>query len=381
MSEHRLIVEADGGSRGNPGPAAYGAVVRAADTGEVLAEVARAIGETTNNVAEYRGVLAGLQAAHRIDSNAIVEARLDSKLVVEQMSGRWRIKNPVLKPLALEVQRIFPPGRVIYTWVPRAQNTHADRLVNQALDGYSDDEASAVDIRGWTSGAAMPIPEQAGAQLASPANQLAAWAPDLGTPTTLILVRHGQTSMTADHRFSGGGVEGPALDEIGRKQAARVAEVLTSARAVAVVSSPMLRARQTAQSIASLLGTPVRVDDSWRECDFGAWDGLNVTEIGEHYPAEVARLYKSTTFAPPGGESVDDVFRRVAVAKDTVIDRYSGHPVVVVTHATPIRAIIQSTLEAPSEALYRLQPAPGSMTEVEIYADGTTAIISFGWRP
>ncbi|HEY9408793.1 MAG TPA: reverse transcriptase-like protein, partial [Jiangellaceae bacterium] len=131
----RLIVEADGGSRGNPGPAAYGALVRDADTGAVLAEVGVAIGVATNNVAEYRGLIAGLEEARAIDPEAEVEARLDSKLVVEQMSGRWKIKNAAMKPLALEANRIFPPGQVTYTWVPRAQNSHADRLVNQALDG------------------------------------------------------------------------------------------------------------------------------------------------------------------------------------------------------------------------------------------------------
>src|SRR5690625_1437755 len=106
----RLIVEADGGSRGNPGPAAYGALVRDAETGEVLAETAETIGVATNNVAEYRGVLAGLHAAAAIDPDAEVEARLDSKLVVEQMSGRWKIKNQDLRPLALQVQRVLPPG-------------------------------------------------------------------------------------------------------------------------------------------------------------------------------------------------------------------------------------------------------------------------------
>jgi ribonuclease H / adenosylcobalamin/alpha-ribazole phosphatase len=135
VSGRRLIVEADGGSRGNPGPAAFGAVVRDAVTGAVLAEVAETLGVTTNNVAEYRGLIAGLQAARRIDPEASVEARLDSRLVVEQMSGRWKIKNAGLRPLALEANRILPAGRVAYTWVPRARNAHADRLLNAALDG------------------------------------------------------------------------------------------------------------------------------------------------------------------------------------------------------------------------------------------------------
>ena len=101
-----LVVEADGGSRGNPGPAAYGTVVRDGETGRVLVEVAETIGEATNNVAEYRGVLAGIQHALEVDPDARIEARLDSKLIVEQMSGRWAIKNAALRDLALAVRRL-----------------------------------------------------------------------------------------------------------------------------------------------------------------------------------------------------------------------------------------------------------------------------------
>lgn len=131
----RLIVEADGGSRGNPGPAAGGAVVRDADTGELLAECAEYIGTATNNVAEYRGLIVGLRAAHQIDSEAQVEVRMDSRLVVEQVSGRWKIKHENLRPLALEARSVFPGLRgVRLTWVPREANKDADRMVNQALD-------------------------------------------------------------------------------------------------------------------------------------------------------------------------------------------------------------------------------------------------------
>jgi ribonuclease H / adenosylcobalamin/alpha-ribazole phosphatase len=131
----RLLVEADGGSRGNPGLAGYGAVVRDAYTGEVLAEVSEAIGRATNNVAEYSGLLAGLRAAARLAPGAEAEIRMDSKLVVEQMSGRWQIKHPELRVLAAQAsQAARALGRVSYTWVPRERNTHADRLANQAMD-------------------------------------------------------------------------------------------------------------------------------------------------------------------------------------------------------------------------------------------------------
>ena len=131
----RLVVEADGGSRGNPGPAGYGAVVRDAATGDVLAEVSESIGRATNNVAEYSGLIAGLRAAAAITRDADVEVRMDSKLVVEQMSGRWQIKHPDMRPLAAKARETARGlGRVSYTWVPRARNAHADRLANQAMD-------------------------------------------------------------------------------------------------------------------------------------------------------------------------------------------------------------------------------------------------------
>ena len=131
----RLVVETDGGSRGNPGPAGYGAVVRDAATGEVLAELSDFLGHATNNVAEYSGLIAGLRAAAALAPGADVDVRMDSKLVVEQMSGRWQIKHPGMRPLAAQArQAVQSLGRVTYTWVPRSRNTHADRLANEAMD-------------------------------------------------------------------------------------------------------------------------------------------------------------------------------------------------------------------------------------------------------
>jgi ribonuclease H / adenosylcobalamin/alpha-ribazole phosphatase len=133
-SDRRLIVEADGGSRGNPGPAAYGAVVRDAQTSEVLAAEGLPIGRATNNVAEYRGLIAGLEMVRELDPTAALEVRMDSKLVIEQMAGRWKIKHSDMKSLALEAARLRP-ATVTWTWVPRELNKVADTLVNRALDG------------------------------------------------------------------------------------------------------------------------------------------------------------------------------------------------------------------------------------------------------
>src|SRR5512133_1084022 len=134
-SGSRLIVEADGGARGNPGPAAYGAVVRDAETSTVLAAEGLPIGYAKNNVAEYRGLIAGLEMARELDPTAALEVRMDSKMVIEKMAGRWKVRHPDLKPLALAAARLRPAD-VTWTWVPRELNTAADTLVNRALDGH-----------------------------------------------------------------------------------------------------------------------------------------------------------------------------------------------------------------------------------------------------
>ena len=156
-----LLVYADGGSRGNPGVAGYGAVVLDAATGALLAERAEPLGQASNNVAEYSGLIAGLRAAAEIDPGAEIEARLDSKLVVEQLSGRWKVKHADMRRLALEARDVVAAivaagGSVRYAWVPREQNTAADRLSNVAMDGDSvsrdlwrdSSEPSGADVSG-----------------------------------------------------------------------------------------------------------------------------------------------------------------------------------------------------------------------------------------
>ena len=130
----KLIIEADGGSRGNPGPAAYGCLVKDAQTNEVLFKEGKTLGITTNNVAEYSGLVAALVAAHAIDPNAQIEVRMDSKLVVEQMSGNWKIKHENMKGLVEKARNAFAQSQVKYVWVPREDNLEADTLLNIALD-------------------------------------------------------------------------------------------------------------------------------------------------------------------------------------------------------------------------------------------------------
>lgn len=128
-----LIVEADGGARGNPGPAAYGTVVRDGRTGALLAERAGFLGETTNNVAEYTGLLVGLELCASL-GDVRVDVRMDSKLVVEQMTGGWRIKHENMKRMAEQIRAVIDPAQVRYQWIPRDQNGAADALVNESLD-------------------------------------------------------------------------------------------------------------------------------------------------------------------------------------------------------------------------------------------------------
>ena len=134
MSDRELIVEADGGSRGNPGVAAGGSLVIDAATGEVLAEMGVYCGITTNNVAEYNGMIAGIRKALQIDPTAVLHVRLDSKLVVEQMSGRWKIKHPGMAELAAQAREILTGTPVSFEWIPRAENSRADRLANESMD-------------------------------------------------------------------------------------------------------------------------------------------------------------------------------------------------------------------------------------------------------
>lgn len=128
-----LIIEADGGSRGNPGIAGAGALVRDA-SGRILAARAKPLGRASNNVAEYTGLIEGLRLAREIDDSAEIEVRMDSKLVVEQMSGRWKIKHEDMRRLAAEASAVLPLMNLTFTWIPRAQNGDADALSNEAMD-------------------------------------------------------------------------------------------------------------------------------------------------------------------------------------------------------------------------------------------------------
>jgi ribonuclease HI len=129
-----LIIESDGGSRGNPGVSGSGSVVIDPSSGEILAEIGTYTGIASNNVAEYRGMIAGIRKALEIDPNASLHVRMDSKLVVEQMSGRWKIKHPDMADLAAEARGLLTGTPVSFEWIPRAENARADKLANEVMD-------------------------------------------------------------------------------------------------------------------------------------------------------------------------------------------------------------------------------------------------------
>jgi len=371
MAGRRFIVEADGGSRGNPGPAGYGAVVRDGDTGQIIAEAAEFIGHATNNVAEYKGLIAGLRAARELDPDAGVDVRMDSKLVVEQMSGRWKIKHPDMQPLAAEARTILPRSQVTYTWIPRERNKDADRLANEAMD-------AGKAGRQWEPKArpvpAAPVEEE----LPEPAAPKAGWAApaDLGTPTTFVLLRHGETPLTPEKRFSGSGGTDPALSEKGMWQAARAAEALAARGTVqAIVSSPMQRTRQTAEAVAIRLGLEVRIEEGLRELDFGDWEGLTFAEVQERHPDDLAAWLGSAKAKPTGGsESFTTLTHRIGVARDKILARHPGKTVLVVSHVSPIKTLVRLALGAPPDSLYRMELSAASFCAVQYYTDGNASL-------
>jgi probable phosphoglycerate mutase len=362
VSARRVIVEADGGSRGNPGAAGYGALVRDADTGELLREVAAGIGVASNNVAEYRGLIAGLEAA--IDLGAEdVEVRMDSKLVVEQMSSRWKVKHPDMQVLAKQAAALIRQlPAVHFTHIPRELNRHADRLANQALD----DQAAG---REWQ-------PRAAGSDTAAAPkavrNTLYGWSEPVAPATVVLLLRHGETPLSVEKRFSGRG--DAALTERGQAQAAAAASRLADAGIDVIVSSPLRRTQQTAAAVAEAIGLEVTVDDGFAETDFGAWEGSSFGEISKSAPGELRAWIDDPRIAPPGGESMVSTAARVAAARDRVIAAYPGKTVLIVSHVTPIKLMLRDALDAPMNAIYRLHLDPASLSIIDWFAGAPSVV-------
>ncbi|WP_241236989.1 bifunctional RNase H/acid phosphatase [Georgenia faecalis] len=408
-STRRLVVEADGGSRGNPGPAGYGALVREGE--RVLAERGGFLGVCSNNVAEYTGLIEGLRAAAAIDPGAQVEVRMDSTLVVEQMSGRWKIKHGDMRRLADDARAAFDPRRVTYMWVPRALNGDADALANAAMDSRGEIRHDYVRVAGEPAAAASTDPAStdpastdpaavadpgAAGDVAPPAEVPAPTAPEAaprpkgsgipirradGEPVTVVLVRHGVTTMTEAARYSGGDRPGPPLSEAGRAQVARAAGLLAGLgdtlwtdlpRPTAVIASPMVRTQDTAAILVGRLRLPAPVlDDAFAECRFGDWEGLTVEEMEERWPGELARWATEDGVRPSGGgESMIELGERVGARLRALAHERAGETVVVAAHAVVIRAAVGIVATMPPSAWNSVRVPPASVTVLRLWPGG-----------
>ena len=348
----KVVVEADGGSRGNPGPAGFGCVVFSADRATVLAEHKQFIGQTTNNVAEYRGLIAGLEEARRLGADEVAVS-MDSKLVVEQMCGRWKVKHPGLAELHQQARALASTfDGVTFGWIPRERNAHADRLANEAMDAAG----SAGD----------PPPD---AVAVAPSD----WTGNRGGPTRLLLLRHGQTELSVQRRYSGRG--NPELTEVGRRQAADAARYLAQKGGIsAVISSPLQRAHATATAAADALGLSVAVDENLTETDFGEWEGLTFPEAAKSHPDVHGRWLRDTSLAAPGGESFDEVGQRVHRALDRIVAEHPGATVLVVSHVTPIKTLLRLALDAGPTILHRVHLDLASLSIAEFYPDNGASV-------
>ena len=366
MTHERLIIEADGGSRGNPGPSGSGAVVIDADSGFVITEISTFGGVATNNVAEYKAVIAGLNEAFRHNPKASVLVRMDSKLVVEQMSGNWKIKHPDMQVLGIEVQKLISGKNVTWVWIPREQNSRADALANEAMDTETDsirhlDAREVKSSRSIEFNPTLPSSVRAPGSVTEPL-------------TTLILVRHGRTPLTEAHKISGGTGDDPSLSELGRQDADAVATLVAGfgqestfahiPTPTAVVSSPMKRTAQTATAIAAKLGLSVELEENLREISFGDWDGHTNEQVAELWPDVFEAWRGSWELSPPNGESLETFDARVRNARESILSKYAGQTVVVVAHVMPIRGFITLSLEAGPAGYWTPQVAPCSVTIV-----------------
>ena len=350
----KLIIEADGGSRGNPGISGAGAVVIDATSGQILKEISEQVGIATNNVAEYKALTFALEAAYEIDPAAEIIVRMDSKLVVEQMSGRWKIKHPDMLSLGARVQKLIAGKVVEFVWIPREQNVLADALANKAMDGEPVAVAAAVEFN-----------QVAPSSIRAPQSSVA-------EATTLIMVRHGRTALTESRKISGGDGENPYLSELGNKDASEVALELARvgnqgqfgflSKPVVVVHSPIIRAAQTAGKIAKILGVEQVELEDLREIGFGDWDGLTNEELFVAHESQYQAWRGSYDVAPPNGESLKDFDVRVNRSLDLILEKFAGKTVVVVAHVMPIRGLLRIANDASIAGYWRVDLGPASIS-------------------
>ena len=373
----KLVIEADGGARGNPGIAGAGTVIYEADGTTVVRKLAYVVGTATNNVAEYHALYNGLCVAQQLGATDI-SVHMDSKLVVEQMSGRWKIKHPDMRGLAIKCQKILRTlHSAEFTWVPRRQNAAADVLANLAMDAGAtghpigfltldddpEDVTETADIADITPAMATPMTDAAGSKAtAAETPAPTTWNGATTNATRMLLLRHGQTTMP--------------LTELGEWQASRAAHRIAAAADIptAIIASPLARCQQTAQTVADLLNLPVNTEPGLVELDFGQWDGLTFAQANAADPKLHARWLLDPTLPAPGGESLAQAHERVTAARKRLQERYQGCTILVVSHVTPIKSILGQALDAAANIYHRLHLDLASLSIAEFYADGPTCV-------
>lgn len=199
------------------------------------------------------------------------------------------------------------------------------------------------------------------------------WDNPTAEPTTTILLRHGDTRLSPEHRFSG--QRDLPLSATGTEQAKAAASRLAAGAAIdAVVSSPLRRAVDTAAIAAAELGLPTAVDDDLRETDFGDWDGFTLAEIQQHWPTAAARWRGDPQQPPPGGESFVDTAARVNRACDRLLRDYGGKTVLVVSHISPIKLLLCRALGVPIGTIYRLYLGSACINEIQWHGPEFAAV-------
>ena len=372
-----LIIEADGGSRGNPGLAGSGACVIDADSGQVILEVSKFIGIATNNVAEYIALVAGLEGAYGLNPDARILVRMDSKLVIEQMAGRWKIKHPDMQQLGARVQSLVSGKRVRWQWIPREENSRADALANKAMDEQGD----AV-VAKQTDSPRSPVVEF-NQTLPSSVRAPGGVTEPL---TTVILIRHGRTHLTESKRISGSGGENPGLSDLGRSDAHKVAKAVAEIGnsgpwahlqpISAIVSSPIQRTLDTAHILANELGLGVEVNQDIAEISFGDWDGHTNAEVMNKWGEEFAAWQGSWDVSPPNGESLAAFDERVQNGRRAILRENAGRTVAVVSHVMPIRGFIRAGMDAGISGYWRPQISPCSITIIRFWGDQAAEVIA-----
>jgi len=189
-----------------------------------------------------------------------------------------------------------------------------------------------------------------------------------------VLVRHGATEHTGERRLSGR--NDLALDAAEQAQAAEIA-ARSFGDIDALLSSPLRRARETADAIAATLAVPVSVDDSFAEVDFGAFEGMTFAEARAAFPDEFDAWVGSPEVAPPGGESFATLARRVRRGRDAIVAKHPDAAVLVVTHVSPIKMLVRAALDAPLAGIFHMHLDIASVSTLDYLGDGSATLRLF----